>query len=68
MFKKEDFELTLEGQLKQRMVEDEIKNCNSIELLRKNLIDTHKMLMTYQRMMTSILAKQLAIESSNLLK
>ena len=68
MFKPEDFELTLESQLSQRMIEDEIKHCDSVEVLRKSLIDTNRMLMTYQRMMTSILSKQLAMQSSNLLK
>ena len=62
MLKPEDFEITLEGQLKLRVIEDEIKNCHSIETLQKNLIETTKMLMKYQKMLNSILAEKLRQE------
>lgn len=68
MFKPEDFELTLEAQLNKRMIEDEVNNCESIEVLRASLLATNTALMTQQQLIKSLLKKQLAIEVSNLVK
>ena len=68
MFKSEDFELSLENQLTQRMIDDDIKKCQSVEVLRESLIATHHALMTQQQLIKSLLRKQLSIEVSNLLK
>ena len=68
MFEPEDFQLTLEAQLNKRMIEDEVNNCESIEVLRASLLATNTALMTQQQLIKSLLKKQLAIEVSNLVK
>lgn len=68
MFEPEDFQLSLEAQLNKRMIEDDIKKCESIEVLRKSLLATNESLMKLQQLMKSLLRKQLSIEVSNLLK
>lgn len=57
MFNKEDFELPLEAELKQRVILDEIKNCSDIEALRTNLEATVKLVMTYQTLLNTTLKK-----------
>ena len=57
MFNREDFELPLEAELKQRVILDEIKNCSDIEALRTNLEATVKLVMTYQTLLNTTLKK-----------
>ena len=45
MFKPEDFQLTLEAQLKLRVVNDDIDKCTDVEVLRDNLKSSTKLLM-----------------------
>jgi hypothetical protein len=67
MFDKEDFELTLESQLKLRVFRDEISKSDDVEALRENLINVTELLVHYQHILNSVLKKQLENESKNLL-
>ena len=60
MFKVEDFELPLEGQLKLRVFNDEIDNCTDIEEVKKNLKQMCGLLMNYQHILNRILKEQIA--------
>ena len=59
MFKSEDFELTLESQLKLRVLTDEITGCSDVEQLRSNLIEMSTLCMRYQRIIESLLKEQI---------
>ena len=67
MFDKEDFELSLESQLKLRVFRDEIKNVSDIDTLKENLIHVTDLLVHYQHLLNVVLKKQLADASTNLL-
>lgn len=67
MFTEEDFQLSLEKQLKLRVMIDEIEGCNNIEVLRSSLSDTATQLMKYQHLLTVLMTKQLKQELSKLL-
>ena len=49
------FELSMEAQLKMRVITDEIENCTNIEELREQLLASAKLVMRYQQMLNSIL-------------
>ena len=59
MFKSEDFELTLESQLKLRVLKDEITGCSDVEQLRSNLIEMSTLCMRYQTIIQSMLKEQI---------
>ena len=59
MFKPEDFQLTLEAQLKLRVVNDDIDKCTDVEALRKNLKDATKLLMNYQQIINRLMAEMI---------
>ena len=67
MFNKEDFELSLESQLKLRVFRDEISKSDDVEALRENLINVTELLVHYQQLLNATLKKQLENESTNLL-
>tara|TARA_Y100000401_G_scaffold72133_1_gene58211 strand:+ start:30292 stop:30543 length:252 start_codon:yes stop_codon:yes gene_type:complete len=67
MFDKEDFELSLESQLKMRVFRDEISKATDIDALRQNLIQVTELLVHYQHLLSAVLKKQLESESSKLL-
>lgn len=67
MFEKEDFELSLESQLKLRVFRDEISQSNDVEALRENLINVTQLLVHYQHLLNTVLKKQLENESKTLL-
>lgn len=67
MFDKEDFELSLESQLKLRVFRDEISKSDDVEALRENLINVTELLVHYQHLLNTVLKKQLENESTNLL-
>ena len=62
MFKPEDFQLSLETQLKMRVVNDDIDKCTDVEALREQLKNSVKLLMSYQQIINSILKEQLTKE------
>ena len=62
MFKPEDFQLSLETQLKMRVVNDDIDKCTDVEALREQLKNSVKLLMSYQQIINSILKEQITKE------
>jgi hypothetical protein len=62
MFSKDDFDIPLEGQLRLRVIADEINECSDIDELRKQLIVSAKLVMTYQNILNRILKEQIAKE------
>jgi len=67
MFNKEDFELSLETELKLRVFKDEINTATDVEALKENLINVTELLVHYQQLLNVVLKKQLESESNNLL-
>jgi len=59
MFKPGDFDLTLEAELKLRVVTDEINECTDIKALRENLKASSTLLMHYQQIINSMLLEQI---------
>ena len=59
MFKPDDFNLTLESQLKLRVINDDIDSCNDVEALQKQLKASSELLLRYQTILQRILKEQL---------
>jgi hypothetical protein len=62
MFAKEDFEISMEKQLRLRMVNDEINHCDDIDELRKQLINVTRLFTQYQHLL-EVAVKQLMVQS-----
>ena len=61
MFAKEDFEISMEKELRLRMVNDEINHCDNIEELRKQLINVTRLFTQYQHLL-EVAVKQLMVQ------
>ena len=61
MFSEEDFKISMEKELRLRMVNDEINHCDSIEELRKQLINVTRLFTQYQHLL-EIAVKQLMVQ------
>lgn len=59
MFEPSDFKLSLEKELKLRVIEDEIEHCEDIKALREQLLICSKSLMTYQHMVGEIVKREI---------
>ena len=59
MFKPEDFQLSLETQLKLRVVNDDIDNCDDITSLKEQLKNSVKLLMNYQQIINTVIKEQI---------
>ena len=59
MFKHTDFELSLETELKQRVILDEIDHCEDVKALQENLKNVTKLYMLYQHLLNTVIAKQI---------
>ena len=59
MFKPEDFELSLETQLKLRVVNDDIDKCSDINALKEQLKGSVKLLMNYQQIVSTMIKEQI---------
>jgi len=59
MFEPSDFKLSLEKELKLRVIEDEIEHCEDIKALREQLILCAKSLMTYQHMVGEMVKREI---------
>jgi hypothetical protein len=64
MFKPEDFKLSMEKELRLRMVNDEINHCDNVEELRKQLINVTRLFTQYQHLL-EIAVKQLMVQDLN---
>ena len=61
MFKSEDFQISMEKELRLRMVNDEINHCDNVEELRKQLINVTRLFTQYQHLL-EIAVKQLIVQ------
>ena len=68
MFSKEDYELSLEKQLRMSMIDDDIDNCDDIEVLRNSLKSTASMLATYQQLLSVAVTKHMEQEIAQLMR
>lgn len=59
MFSKEDFDIPLEGQLRLRVIADEINECTDIDELRKQLIVSARLVMQYQNILNRLIREQI---------
>lgn len=59
MFKSDDFNLSLEQELKLRVVNDEIDNCTSVEALQNELKSATTLLMKYQKIIHTLIKDQI---------
>jgi len=66
MFNKEDFEITMEKELRLRVINDEINHCHDLEELRKQLINVTRLFTQYQHLL-EIAVKQLLVQESSML-
>ncbi len=64
MFSKEDFQISMEKELRLRMVNDEINHCDDIDELRKQLINVTRLFTQYQHLL-EIAVKQLMVQDIN---
>jgi len=61
MFNEQDFQISMEKELRLRMVNDEINHCDNIEELRKQLINVTRLFTQYQHLL-EIAVKQLMVQ------
>ena len=61
MFDKDDFKISMEKELRLRMVNDEINHCDNVEELRKQLINVTRLFTQYQHLL-EIAVKQLMVQ------
>jgi hypothetical protein len=62
VFEPEDFQISLERQLKIRMINDEIDDCNNVEILQTRLKETVESLIKYQQVVECIAKRQIEAE------
>ncbi len=55
MLNPDAFELSMEAQLKMRVITDEVENCTNIDELKEQLLASAKLIMRYQQMLNSVL-------------
>jgi len=61
MFEPDDFKISMEKELRLRMVNDEINHCDNVEELRKQLINVTRLFTQYQHLL-EIAVKQLMVQ------
>ena len=62
MFKPEDFQLSMEKQLKLRVIKDEVAECRDVEALQENLMKVAEQLMKHQQLLDATLRQLLDME------
>ena len=55
MFTPEDFQLSLESQLKLRMIYDDVDKCSDVGILREQLKEATHLMMRYQTILNRLL-------------
>ena len=68
MLTAESFQIPLEKELKLRLITDEISQCTDVEILREGLIDTTRLVATYQQLLEATLMGVLEKEVEDMLK
>jgi len=66
MFKPEDFHLSMEKELKKRVIFDDINSCDDLETLRNSLRQVTDQLMKYQQLLDATLRQLLDMELTKL--
>lgn len=66
MFKPEDFELSLEKQLKRKVINDDIDSCTDVSVLQESLKQVTEQLMKYQQLLDATLRQVLDAELGKL--
>lgn len=61
MFNEEDFKISMEKELRLRMVNDEINHCSDVKELRKQLINVTRLFTQYQHLL-EVAVKQLMVQ------
>ena len=64
MFEPSDFEISMEKELRLRMVNDEINHCDDIDELRKQLINVTRLFTQYQHLL-EVAVKQLMVQDGH---
>jgi len=59
MFEASDFDLPLETELKQRVIFDEVEQCEDVKVLQESLKNVTKLFMRYEHLLHSVIAKQM---------
>ena len=62
MFKSEDFQISMEKELRLRVINDEINNCEDKDELRKQLINVTRLFTQYQHLL-EVAVKQLMVQA-----
>ena len=62
MFEEEDFQMSLEAQLRMRVIEDEIRHCDNVKELQEQLIRVTKLFASYQQLLTRVTERLLKHE------
>ena len=55
MLSPEAFELSMEAQLKMRVITDEVENCTNIDELKEQLLASAKLVIRYQQILNTVL-------------
>lgn len=66
MFRPEDFQLSIEKQLKLRVIKDEVSECRDVEALQTNLMAVAEQLMKHQQLLDATLRQLLDTELAKL--
>ena len=67
MFEEEDFQMSLESQLRLRVIEDEIRHCDNVKELQEQLIRVTKLFASYQQLLTKVTERLLQHEMEGLM-
>ena len=59
MFDPQDFQLSLESQLKLRVIKDEVDECSDIKQLQEQLKAATELMMKYQTILNRLLREQI---------
>ena len=68
MFTAEDFDLSLEEQLKLRVITDEIEKCSNVDQLQKELKAATALMMRYQHILHRLLKEKIEENLSEFIK
>tara|TARA_B100000902_G_C26443692_1_gene497325 strand:+ start:187 stop:411 length:225 start_codon:yes stop_codon:yes gene_type:complete len=59
MFVPEDFQLSLESQLKLRVIRDEVDQCKDVDVLQEQLKSATELMMKYQTILNRVLREKI---------
>ena len=60
MFTPEDFQLSLESQLKLRVIRDEVDQCKDVAILQEQLKSSTELMMKYQTILNRVLREKIS--------